>query len=79
MDYAAFDSKTRHQRRTRDMENDEEKVKRGERISKLVFLACFFAGLGLSFALDMMPAGIFIGMAAGFGAMAAVRYKTGQW
>jgi len=57
--------------------DEEETKKRKKEIGGLVFAACFFTGLGISYAFDMMPEGIFIGMAAGFGAMAYVRYRTG--
>jgi hypothetical protein len=48
-------------------------------ISGLVFAACFFVGMGISFATGTMPVGIFIGMGVGFAAMAIVRHRSGEW
>ena len=60
------------------MTNEQRKPKR-KGISGLVFVACFLVGMGISFATGTMPAGLFIGMGVGFGAMAIVRHRTGEW
>jgi len=58
-------------------ETEEHRKRRGS--SGLVFAACMFVGLGIGFVTGYMPGALLIGMGAGFGAMAAVRYKLGEW
>ena len=61
------------------MTNETEQPKKRKGISGLVFVACLFVGMGISFATGTMPVGVFIGMGVGFGAMAIVRHKVGEW
>jgi len=61
------------------MTHDREGHKERKGSSGLVFAACFFTGMGISIATGTMPVGIFIGMGAGFAAMAIVRFKLGEW
>ena len=61
------------------MSNETPEQGRRKGISGLVFAACFFVGMGISFATGTMPVGIFIGMGVGFGAMAIVRHRTHEW
>ena len=58
----------------------EEKEKQGKKMEAggLVFVGCLVIGMGISFALDNMPVGLFIGLGVGFIAMAIIRYKTGN-
>ena len=61
------------------MTDEAQEPKKHKGISGLVFAACFFIGMGISFATGTMPVGIFIGMGVGFGAMAIVRHRTHEW
>ena len=61
------------------MSNKAPEHGRRKGISGLVFAACFFVGMGISFATGTMPVGIFIGMGVGFAAMAIVRHRTHEW
>ena len=56
----------------------EEKEKRSKKMEAggLVFVGCLVIGMGVSFALDNMPVGLFIGLGAGFIAMAIIRFRT---
>lgn len=58
----------------------EEKGKQSKKmeVGGLVFVGCIVIGMGVSFALDNMPVGLFIGLGVGFIAMALIRFKTGS-
>jgi len=47
-------------------------------VGGLVFVGCIVIGMGVSFALNNMPVGLFIGLGAGFIAMAIIRFKSGN-
>ncbi|MFC1962923.1 hypothetical protein ACFLWB_02870 [Chloroflexota bacterium] len=62
------------------MPNEAEKPKR-KGSSGLIFVGCLLGGLGIDFLTGSAraPAGLFIGMAVGFIAMAIIRLKFGEW
>jgi Na+-transporting NADH:ubiquinone oxidoreductase subunit NqrD len=57
-------------------EKETEKKKKYNDISGLVFTGCIITGLGISFATNTMPVGIFIGLGVGFIMMAVIRYRA---
>lgn len=45
-----------------------------KKIGGLVFTACMFVGMGISFVTNTMPAGLFLGMGVGFAFMALIQF-----
>ena len=56
-------------------EEESPKKKKYKDISSYVFVGCLIIGLGISFATNTIPVGIFIGMGIGFLLMALIRHK----
>ena len=50
--------------------------KKTKDISGLVFVGCVVIGMGISFATNTMPVGLFIGVGVGFLTMALIRHRT---
>ena len=55
---------------------EPSKKKRRDDISGLVFVGCIVIGMGISFATQTMPVGLFIGLGIGFIMMALIRHRT---
>ena len=45
-------------------------------VSGLVFIGCVVTGMGISFATNTMPVGLFIGVGIGFLMMALIRHRV---
>lgn len=56
-------------------EKESAKQKNRKEISGYVFVGCIVTGMGISFATNTMPVGLFIGLGVGFLMMALVRYR----
>lgn len=56
-------------------ENESAKQKKYKDISGYVFVGSIVTGMGISFATNTMPAGLFIGVGVGFLMMALVRHR----
>jgi Na+-transporting NADH:ubiquinone oxidoreductase subunit NqrD len=57
-------------------EKESAKQKKYKDISGLVFVGCVVIGMGISFAINTMPVGLFIGVGVGFLMMALIRHRT---
>ena len=59
-----------------EKEKDTVKQKKYKDISGLVFVGCAVIGMGISFATNTMPVGLFIGVGVGFLMMALIRHRA---
>ena len=50
--------------------------KRLKEISGYVFVGCIITGMGISFATNTMPVGLFIGLGVGFLMKALIHYRS---
>ena len=50
--------------------------KKQKEISGYIFVGCIVTGMGISFATDTMPVGLFIGLGVGFITMGLIRYRA---
>jgi hypothetical protein len=57
-------------------EKESPKKKKYKEISGYVFVGCIVTGMGISFATNTMPVGLFIGVGICFLMMALVRHKV---
>jgi len=55
--------------------NDAAEKKQKE-VSGYIFVGCIVTGMGISFATDTMPVGLFIGLGVGFITMGLIRYRA---
>jgi hypothetical protein len=60
---------------TSEQEKESSKQKRNNEIRGYIFVGCVVTGMGISFATDTMPVGLFIGVGIGFLMMGLLRYK----
>jgi Na+-transporting NADH:ubiquinone oxidoreductase subunit NqrD len=61
---------------TESPEQRKGKHKRGNEVGGLVFVGCVVIGMGISFATNTMPVGLFIGLGVGFLMMALIRNRA---
>ena len=52
--------------------------KKRKEIGGLVFVGCAVIGMGISFATNTMPVGLFVGVGVGFLMMALIRHRAGN-
>jgi len=57
-------------------EPESPEQKKSKDISGLVFVGCVVTGMGISFATNSMPVGLFIGVGVGFLMMALIRHRA---
>ena len=59
-------------------DKESAKQKKYKDISGLVFVGCVVTGMGISFATNTMPAGLFVGIGVGFLMMGLIRHRWGR-
>lgn len=61
-----------------EQEKGSSKQKKYKEISGLVFVGCIVTGMGISFATNSMPVGLFVGLGIGFLMMGLIRHRWGR-
>ena len=58
-----------------EQEQESAKKKKYKEVTGYVFVGCVVTGMGISFATNTMPVGLFIGVGVGFLLMGLIRHK----
>ena len=58
-----------------EQEQQSAKKKKYKEVTGYVFVGCVVTGMGISFATNTMPVGLFVGVGIGFLMMGLIRHK----